>query len=400
MKPRRIAARFVPIVTLMVLGSAAFAEDAPNFVLSWGTSGSAPGQFGGPSAIAVDGFGNVYVGDTGNGRIQKFTSAGQFLTAWGSSGSGDGQFNGTIGGIAVDRDGDLYVTSWDRVEKFSGSGDFLGSFGTGGSGPGQFESPTGIAADANGNIYVIDPGNRRIQRLSLMGQYLGSFPTPFALDLVADVDGNLFVTVNGKSETALRKYDPSGVVLSDWPGKSFYFAVDLDPNGNVLVSDANLDEVCEYTAQGAFLTQWGTHGTGDGQFHYPLALAVGPDGSIFVADRDNDRIEKFSPPKVADVSGSRARALLEILPPTPNPSRQGARIALDLPARDRFSLVLLDVAGRTVRTLANNQGADAGRWSAHWDGRNESGALVPPGIYLLRLTSGRQMVSRKVVVAR
>src|SRR5438552_8179000 len=63
------------------------------FVTKWGSAGSGNGQFNAPWGVAVDAAGNVYVADTGNNRIQKFTGTGGFLTAWGSAGSGNGQFN-------------------------------------------------------------------------------------------------------------------------------------------------------------------------------------------------------------------------------------------------------------------------------------------------------------------
>ena len=63
------------------------------FVTKWGSSAAGTGSSTDPVGVAVDGSGNVFVADTGNHRIQKFTNTGTFLTKWGSSGSGDGQFS-------------------------------------------------------------------------------------------------------------------------------------------------------------------------------------------------------------------------------------------------------------------------------------------------------------------
>ena len=78
------------------------------FLTKWGSSGTGDGQFAFPRDVAVDGSGNVFVGDDANRRIQKFTNTGTFLTKWGSTGSGDGQFNRPRG-VAVDASGNVFV---------------------------------------------------------------------------------------------------------------------------------------------------------------------------------------------------------------------------------------------------------------------------------------------------
>jgi DNA-binding beta-propeller fold protein YncE len=79
--------------------------------------------FNNPSGVAVDSFGNVYVADLGNNRIQKFDSSGTFLGEWGGYGSGDGQFSYPQG-VAVDSSGNVYVadTNNHRIQKFTYSG--------------------------------------------------------------------------------------------------------------------------------------------------------------------------------------------------------------------------------------------------------------------------------------
>ena len=89
----------------------------------------------GPSGIAFDLDGSIYVSDTLNHRVQRFTRDGVFLSTWGSFGDGDGQFN-MPWGVAVDPIGDVYVVDWrnDRVQKFDSDGRFIHRFGSSGGG--------------------------------------------------------------------------------------------------------------------------------------------------------------------------------------------------------------------------------------------------------------------------
>src|SRR5262249_26475387 len=127
------------------------------FLTAWGSSGSGNGQFLFPVGMATEGGGNVGVADTLNEGIQKFDARGTFLTAWGSPGSGNGQFDFqvssgmlafvTVGGVATDGNGNVYVadTGNARIQKFDASGTFLTAWGGPGSGNGQFLFPVGVA---------------------------------------------------------------------------------------------------------------------------------------------------------------------------------------------------------------------------------------------------------------
>ena len=81
-------------LSLVLLPSNAWTGgQTPQFILQWGSNGAGNGQFSGPHGIEVGADGNVFVVDTGNNRIQKFTSNGVFLLKWGSFGASPGQFN-------------------------------------------------------------------------------------------------------------------------------------------------------------------------------------------------------------------------------------------------------------------------------------------------------------------
>ncbi|MFA5113884.1 MAG: SMP-30/gluconolactonase/LRE family protein [Candidatus Margulisiibacteriota bacterium] len=136
------------------------------FIRRWGTGGAAPGQFDSPCGIAVDRTAQwVYVADTGNHRVQKFSFYGTFEATWGSYGSGNGQFHSPKG-IEVDTDGNVYVadTLNHRVQKFNPTGSLMAIWGSYGTGDGQFVTPETLAVYGTKEVYVADTGNHRIQK--------------------------------------------------------------------------------------------------------------------------------------------------------------------------------------------------------------------------------------------
>jgi len=169
----------------------------------WGGLGSAPGQFNYPIGIALDSQGNVYVAEFRNARIQKLSPTGTPLASWGSQGSAPGQFNGGPAGIALDAEGNVYVSEAygsNLVHEFSPRGAFVARWGGTGSGAGQFNEPRGLAFDNQGDIYVGDTGNNRVQRLSAAGQFTAQWqgpstaPLPEQSYIAIDEKGNLYVS--------------------------------------------------------------------------------------------------------------------------------------------------------------------------------------------------------------
>ncbi len=127
------------------------------FIRQWGTTGTEDGQFTDPIDLAVGPTGLVYVVDDVRDDIQVFSPEGSFLSKVGGHGSADGQLS-NAGSIFVGLDGTLYAadTGNSRIQAWGPDGTFLWSFGTKGTGPGQFDGPTDVGADAKGNIYVTD----------------------------------------------------------------------------------------------------------------------------------------------------------------------------------------------------------------------------------------------------
>ena len=96
------------LFAICILLLSAFIVNAEVFLFKWGSPGVGEGEFNGPHGIAIDSLENVYVVDSFNNRVQKFTSDGTFIREWGSFGTGDGQFNNPIG-IEVDSSDNVYV---------------------------------------------------------------------------------------------------------------------------------------------------------------------------------------------------------------------------------------------------------------------------------------------------
>jgi DNA-binding beta-propeller fold protein YncE len=279
-----------------------------------GSHGEGDGQFSNAWGVAVDESGNIYVTDTGNDRVQKFNSSGQFIAKWGSRGSENGQFDAPRG-IAVDGVGNVYVTDSynNRIQKFSSTGTYLTQWGNKGSGNGQFKEPFGVAVDGSGNVYVADSDNHRVQKFSSLGVFqakwgiwslghndsnIPDFGSPCGI--AVNIDGNVYVLDTGnrriqKFDGNSSEYYGKAIPLAKWgtqgSGDGQFnapFGVAVDGSGNVYVADTDNDRVQKFKAK------CGSRGSGKGQFMKPSGIAIDRTGSIYVVDNKNNRIQKFS----------------------------------------------------------------------------------------------------------
>jgi DNA-binding beta-propeller fold protein YncE len=232
-----------------------------------------------------------------------------FNASFGAKGSGDGQFS-FPSGIAADAQGNVWVvdTANNRVQKFDSTGKYLSKFGSGGTSDGQFKNPSGIAIDAQGDIWIADSGNNRLQKFDSTGKYLSkfgssgsgngqfNFPAGIAIDplgniWIADAENDRIQKFNSKGEYQ-SKFGSSG---SGKEQLDFPTSVAIDAEGALWVTDWNNDRLQRFDPTGKHLAQLGTSGSVVGQLNAPAAVVVDGQGNLWVTDAENNRIQKFSP---------------------------------------------------------------------------------------------------------
>jgi RHS repeat-associated protein len=282
------------------------------FVAAFGTAGS--GALKEPLGIAVDTSGNVWASDAGHNRVVEFTAEGTFLREMGGYGAGNGQLNWP-NGIAIS-EGSVYIvdTGNNRIEQFSSTGSYLGQFGSKGAGAGQFSSPTGIAANpSTGALFVADTYQHRIEQFSPAGRFLTEWATWGSTHAVSsptgiaiNSTGQLFVTDQSADKVTSWTPPEAGAAhlsyslkigSTGWESGHFYspIAPALDGEGNVWVSDRGNNRIQKFSPKGSFIAAYGSEGAGNGQFKSPGGIDVNQStGNVYVSDAGNHRIEELS----------------------------------------------------------------------------------------------------------
>src|SRR5579883_2834599 len=284
-----------------------------------GDGGSPVGaQLSWPSGVAVDGSGNLYIADQGNNRIRKvvFGSSPRITTVAGNGSSGFGGDGGaptaaqlsTPASVAVDGAGNLFIADQgnNRIREVvaGGSPIITTVAGTGGSGFGGdggtainaiLSSPSGVALDATGDIYIADTQNNRVR-----------FVAAGTARMIQTIAGNGAATFSGDG------LDPQRASLGG------PFGVAVDGGGNLYIADSSNNRIREVVSGASptivTLAGTGTAGfSGDGgtavaaQLDNPMGVAVDGSGSLYIADTANNRIRKITSgpnPTISTVVGS------------------------------------------------------------------------------------------------
>ncbi len=206
--------------------------------------------------------------------------------------------------------------SASRVQKFDYNGNYLATVGSSGSGNGQLSFAWGVTVDSTGNIWVQDGGNHRIQKFDSNGNYLlqsgssGSGNGQFSaaggsqLGIGTSLDGYVYAGDGGNHR--VEKFDSNGNYVLQFgtsgSGDGQFNGVSgigVDSSGNVYAVDSgNISHlrVEKFDSGGNYLAQFGSYGSSDGQFLNIRGLAVDSGNNIYVADGgsgNQDRVQKF-----------------------------------------------------------------------------------------------------------
>ncbi|MBN2328128.1 MAG: hypothetical protein JXR73_13330 [Candidatus Omnitrophica bacterium] len=270
-------------------------------VLMWGARGGLPGHFAAPRAIEAGGE-FVYVIDR-LGRVQKFDLQGRYLLEWRI----EPNDNGTPTNLAIDEKGELWIpdTHNSRILHYSADGALLSSFGEYGEEEGKFIYPTGICFSIAGDLLIVEYGVRdRVQVFSRTGEYLGKtwgthgdqeyqFNRPMGIE--RGPDGLLYIA--DAANHRLKVYTDQGELVrimgeqGRGPGQfDFPYDIDIDPQGDLYVAEFANHRVQKLSPLGEPLGFWGSMGSAPGQLYEPWGASIGKD-SLFIADTQNHRVQ-------------------------------------------------------------------------------------------------------------
>ncbi|MBV8845553.1 MAG: SMP-30/gluconolactonase/LRE family protein, partial [Bryobacterales bacterium] len=257
-----------------------------------------------PVDLAFDSAGNLYIADTGNGRIRQVNTSGVITTFVGGGstytegGIPTASILGQPRGVAVDSSGNLFVTdtgtnyiykvAGNKITTFAGNGS-VGFSGDGNSATGaQINRPSSVVVDSSGNVVFTDSLNYRIRKITTSGT-------------ISTVVGNGITSYSGDGGAAQNALlsAPAGVAVA--------------PGGIVYIADTNNQRIRMIAANGTISTVAG-NGTpgfsGDGgaaasaQLSFPSGLAIDNAGNIYFSDTASQRVRKISGGNISTVAGN------------------------------------------------------------------------------------------------
>lgn len=247
-----------------------------------------------------------------NGQATETRGAGAestltYTSKFGEAGSEAGKLNNPFA-AAVDSEGNIWVADSgnNRIEKYGPEGKYLSTFGKAGSGSGELKEPKSIAI-YKGNLWVAESGNNRIQDFNTEGKSLltfgkagsgnGELKEPKALAI--DSHGDIWVADTGNNR--IEEFNEKGEYLSSFgktgsgPGElKEPKGIAIDSHGNIWVSDTGNDRIQEFNTEGKLLAHYGEAGSGAGQFQLPFGITFDSFGHLWVVDEGNDRIQELS----------------------------------------------------------------------------------------------------------
>ena len=261
-------------------------------------------NFGECSGVAVDKQDHVWVYNRGPHPVIEFDKNGNMLQSW-----GDGTVKVTHG-IRVDAGGNVWGVDVKGhvVLKYSPSGRVLMVLGARQGSPGNndskdaFNEPTNIAFAPGGDFFISDGYvNQRVIHFNKDGEYLNHWGTKgtgdgqFNLvhDIVRDKQGRLYVA--DRTNERIQIFDGNGKFLGKWTGIGAPWGLDYVPRENAIyMCDGLNNRVVKLNLEGQILGVLGSYGKAPGKFDFAHSIAVDSEGSIYVAEIKNWRVQKFA----------------------------------------------------------------------------------------------------------
>jgi len=217
-----------------------------------------------------------------------------YNSAFGTSGTKEGELSHPAD-VAIDAEGNFWVVDRenDRVQEFDPAGKVIRSAGSSGEGAGQLSSPSAVAIDSVGRIVVTDSANNRIEVFDEEGAFVKALGTDVNKTKVeaegTPAERNLCTTWSG--DTCQAGLGGSGEGEIGEP-----IGITTTGGQNVFVVERSNDRVEKFGPSGELLASFGSTGSEAGQFKEPTAIAYTPAGKghLWIADTGNDRIEEFT----------------------------------------------------------------------------------------------------------
>jgi uncharacterized protein (TIGR03437 family) len=249
-----------------------------------------------PSGIVVDSTGNWYIADTSNNRVRMVTPAGVISTI---AGTGDTAQLSAPRALAIDSANNLYIadTGNNAVRRLAPGGT-LTALDT------QLNNPVSVAVDSQGSVYIADSGNNRIVQVTAAGTASTFAQINGPLALAVGASGNLLVADASQLWQVASDGTPSSLItgLTSPGGMAF------TPDGTLVIADTGANVIRQLSTSGVLTAIAGT-GTagfaGDGspalaaQLNTPAGIGIGANGTILIADSDNNRIRSLTPSALA-----------------------------------------------------------------------------------------------------
>jgi hypothetical protein len=287
---------------------------APVAQAPFGGAGSEAGKTQYPNGIVTDTSGNVYVADRDNHRVEKFDSTGKFLMQFGSNGTGNGQFKGPRGIAISPCTGNLFVVDSGngRVQQFKPNGTYVTKFGEKEGGGSYFVNLADIAVTPKASdaepctIYLTDQGGNRVagflENGTFVGNITGSVNSPITFNeprgIAVDANRNIYV---GDQSNRVQEIGPDGKLIrqfgSGGSGSGQFTGptdVAIGPSGNVLVVDGANARIVAFRSTGQFVRNFAGPGTGSAGLWAPKGIAIGANNTAYIADGENHRVARWS----------------------------------------------------------------------------------------------------------